>query len=233
MTRKSSVVVFDLDDTLYKEIDFLKSAYRQIAHLVSNGDKREDEVYQVMLDTYLSGGNAFETVIRKYGAESLDVPSMLAIYRSHQPNISLDEDTRSTLEWLKSNGVILGIISDGRYTQQMNKVLALGLNRFIDDENIIINEDRDRMKPDERSFRHFMDKYGPEAAFFYVGDNTDKDFVAPDKLGWTSVCLLDNGDNIHKQCFPALNGEKRPVQVKKISDVLSISRGRGIIVPVD
>ena len=220
MTRKSSVVVFDLDDTLYKEIDFLKSAYRQIAHLVSNGDKREDEVYQVMLDTYLHGGNAFETVIRKYEVESLDVPSMLAIYRNHQPNISLDEDTRSTLEQLKSRGIILGIISDGRRTQQMNKVMALGLNRFVDDENIIINEDRERMKPDERSFRQFMDKYGPDAEFFYVGDNTDKDFIAPNKLGWTSVCLIDNGVNIHKQSFFALEGDRTPIQVSRIGELL-------------
>ena len=27
----------------------------------------------------------------------------------------------------------------------------------------------------------------------------EKDFIAPNKLGWTTVCLLDNGMNIHKQ----------------------------------
>lgn len=221
MTQKSSVVVFDLDDTLFKELDFLKSAYRQIARLISNGEKREDEVYQLMLDTYLSGGNAFETVIRRYGAESWDVQMLLAIYRNHKPIISLDEDTRVTLEQLKSAGVILGIISDGRKAQQMNKVLALGLDRFVDDENIIINEDRDRMKPDERSFRQFMDKYGPNADYFYVGDNTDKDFIAPNKLGWTSVCLLDNDCNIHKQDFSVLEGMDHFFRVQRISEVLN------------
>lgn len=219
MTQKSSVVVFDLDDTLFKELDFLKSAYRQIARLISNGEKREDEVYQLMLDTYLSGGNAFETVIRRYGAESWDVQMLLAIYRNHKPLISLDEDTRATLEQLKSAGVILGIISDGRKAQQMNKVLALGLDRFVDDDNIIINEDRDRMKPDERSFRQFMDKYGPNADYFYVGDNTDKDFIAPNKLGWTSICLLDNGKNIHKQSLTS-DEENSPIQVNRIGEIM-------------
>ena len=39
------VVCLDLDDTLYKEIDFLKSAYRHIASLVSNANAPEDDVY--------------------------------------------------------------------------------------------------------------------------------------------------------------------------------------------
>lgn len=28
---KRKIIVFDLDDTLYKEVDFLKSAYQEIA----------------------------------------------------------------------------------------------------------------------------------------------------------------------------------------------------------
>ena len=35
--------------------------------------------------------------------------------------------------------------------------------------------------------------------FYYVGDNTKKDFVTPNKLGWKTICLKDQGKNIHKQ----------------------------------
>ena len=31
MVTRNKVIVFDLDDTLYKEIDYLKSAYHEIA----------------------------------------------------------------------------------------------------------------------------------------------------------------------------------------------------------
>ena len=34
MIDNNICVIFDLDDTLYKEIDYLKSAYREIASLV-------------------------------------------------------------------------------------------------------------------------------------------------------------------------------------------------------
>ena len=37
--------------------------------------------------------------------------------------------------------------------------------------------------------------------YVYIGDNPHKDFITPNKLGWTTICLLDRGQNIHKQNF--------------------------------
>lgn len=37
--------------------------------------------------------------------------------------------------------------------------------------------------------------------YFYIADNVKKDFITPNKLGWTTVCLLDSGKNIHPQNF--------------------------------
>lgn len=46
------IVVFDLDDTLYKEVDFLKSAYMEISNrLISHYDLPED-LYNIMMDLY-------------------------------------------------------------------------------------------------------------------------------------------------------------------------------------
>ena len=120
--QKRKVVVFDLDDTLYKEVDYVKSGFRHIASLVSNVNAPEEEVYQLMLDTYHQGGNAFETVVQKYGFRLFNVQWMISAYRNHKPQISLADDTRVVLDGLKANGTIMGIITDGRRTQQMNKI---------------------------------------------------------------------------------------------------------------
>ena len=32
-----------------------------------------------------------------------------------------------------------------------------------------------------------------------MGDNLKKDFLTPNRLGWQTVCLRDDGRNIHKQ----------------------------------
>ena len=36
----NNVVVFDLDDTLYKEIDFLKSAFHDISEIIATNSRK-------------------------------------------------------------------------------------------------------------------------------------------------------------------------------------------------
>lgn len=222
MMRRRKVVAFDLDDTLYKEIDFLRSAFRHIASRVSDGNITEDELFQLMLDTYQQGGNAFEVVLNKLHCQQYSLQWMLDEYRYHNPRIALDDDTRRTLGELKSWGMRIGIISDGRFRQQMNKIEALGLKGFIDDGDIVINADKEREKPDRRSFSYFMDKYGKDVEYMYVGDNPSKDFIAPNQLGWTTVCLLDNGQNIHGQDLSLQMPFLPRYRVKKLSEILGI-----------
>ena len=216
------IVVFDLDDTLYKEIDYLKSAYRHIASLISNTRAPEDEVYELMLKTYYAGGNAFEAVVTKYGLRLFSVEWMLNVYRNYKPKITLDEETRTTLDLLKTHGVVMGIISDGRIPSQMNKIEALGLKDYVDPSDIIINECSDFYKPDIRSYRHFMEKYGVDSDYWYVADNPAKDFKAPNDLGWTTICLLDDGRNIHPQSFDHLFGLLPKEKLKTLSEIMAL-----------
>lgn len=36
---------------------------------------------------------------------------------------------------------------------------------------------------------------------YYIGDNVLKDFITPNKLGWTTICLIYQGKNIYTQNF--------------------------------
>lgn len=187
------VVVFDLDDTLYKEVDYLKSAYREIASKL--GKFNVEELYQHMLAWYYTKENVFEKLELLYSVEKSE---LLSLYRNHYPTISLAEYVLDTLNQLESKGCTLGIITDGRSVVQRNKIKALGLSSWISDDNIIISEEFGSEKPCEANYRFFMDKY-PDDEFVYVGDNIMKDFISPNKLGWKTICLLDDGRNIHKQ----------------------------------
>lgn len=202
------IVCFDLDDTLYKEIDYLKSAYREIARFAVECCGRTGNPASVlmvkanneMLNAFLAGGNAFEKLNEYLG---LDIPiaEYLAIYREHKPSISLDEDAVKTLDWLKENDFIIGLITDGRVNSQTAKIEALGLNQWIKPEDIIISESFGSDKTCARNYRYFMEKYPECLDYTYVGDNPLKDFVSPNALGWNTVCLLDDGRNVHKQDF--------------------------------
>lgn len=185
-------IIFDLDDTLYKEMDFLKSAYREIARVIGH-----PEAFDFMLDSYLYGDNAFKSVIDKYYLK-FTADQLLDIYRNHKPNISLEKDTVTTLEALKTRGIIMCLLTDGRSVTQRNKIEALGLYRWFAEEDILISEEFGHGKPSTECYQYFLDRY-PDAQFTVIGDNPAKDFLTPNKLGWTTICLQSNGQNIHKQ----------------------------------
>ena len=209
------IVVFDLDDTLYKEIDFLKSGYKSICeHYDLKGS-----VYENMLSWYYAGQDVFSALINNYNL-NIDKTDLLKIYREHIPNIKLDVSVICTLSKLKSQNFVMGIITDGRTITQNNKISALGLSKFIDDENIIISEDFGSEKPSEKNYLYFQNKY-PDYNYIYVGDNIQKDFLAPNILGWNTICLLDDGCNIHKQNFNKVAEKFLPkTTIKKLIEIL-------------
>ncbi len=186
-----TVVCFDLDDTLYKEIDYLKSAYGEVAAFAGH-----PESVGQMLNWYQSGENAFKKLIDKYEL-GISVADCLKIYREHYPNIKLDEGVKVYLEGLKKGDAKLGVISDGRSLTQRNKIKALGLEGFFDIE--IISEEFGSEKPCTKNYDIVMSKFSERNIFLYVGDNPAKDFVAPNQLGWRTLCLKNDGRNIHGQ----------------------------------
>ncbi len=198
-TFPRTLVAFDLDDTLYKEIDYLRSAYREIARHAAHGDGMlAGDLLSLMIQTYRRGGNAFRRLNEVLNADT-PIDTYLQMYRSHRPNIHLAPEVSETLDELKATGCIIALITDGRSVQQRNKIAALGLDRWIADADIVISEEIGSEKPDEANYRRLMERHPKMEQFVYVGDNPKKDFLAPNRLGWTTVCLLDNGENIHPQ----------------------------------
>ena len=117
------IVVFDLDDTLYKEIDFLKSGYKKVSELVEKRNGLNSQlIFDHLLSWYYKGENAFERMNEEYGLDN-PIKEYLDIYRYHHPSIMLSEKTKYTLNALKSKGVTLGVISDGREISQKQKLM--------------------------------------------------------------------------------------------------------------
>ena len=162
-----------------------------------------------MLVAYREGDNAFEALNIFLGL-NLPASDYLYIYRNHKPKIALSEDVVRMLDTLKVKGVRIGLITDGRSVQQRNKIEALGLSRWMDAEDIVISEEFGSEKPALANYAYFMERYPECHDFTYVGDNLKKDFVAPNALGWLTVCLKDDGRNIHKQDFMYLAEEAVP-----------------------
>jgi len=185
----STTLVFDLDDTLYKEIDFLKSAYRQIAQHLNAKDWRA--TYAVMFALYREKKNVFDQISKEFKVE---IESLLTIYRNHNPDIILKAETKLLLDHIKSKGANITLLTDGRSITQRNKIRALGLETWMD--KVFISEELGSEKPSENNFMAVENHY-KTLTYCYIADNLKKDFITPNKRGWKTIGLIDNGLNMH------------------------------------
>lgn len=197
-SRPDLFFIFDLDDTLYPEMDYLASAYKEIAAFLEKFLGRN--ILQEMLEMYHAKKNVFEWLVSEYSnfIPTLSLPLLLRMYREHEPDLRLANDVRNFLDSLAANGIPAGLITDGRSVSQRNKLKALGLADYFKD--IIISEEFGSEKPDPRNYEYFVSKY-PNASFCFVGDNLKKDFIVPHRLQWLTICIKDAGKNIHRQDF--------------------------------
>ena len=215
------VVVFDLDDTLYNEVDFLKSAYKEISIKIAGEINVSNEVvYEDMIEYFYGKKNVFKDILLKYNSH-LNLPELLNLYRNHKPQINLSEDKIEVLSFFKSKNINMGLLTDGRSVQQRNKIEALNLNQWF--AEIVISEEFGSEKPNINNYTHFEKVFG-DRHYYYIADNLSKDFISPNKLNWTTICLKDSGQNIHKQNAEILDDIYLPKHTissfKRILDII-------------
>lgn len=203
------MILFDLDDTLFPEIDYVHSAYRAIAA------RWGVELLPLMLAAP-SVAEAFELVTAT--RPDVTITEVIGLYRTHWPGIHLPWQSLYTLAMLRNTGESLGIITDGRSVTQRHKIEALGLDRFVKPEHIIISEEIGGDKTTPLPFESISGRCSDEK-FTYIGDNPAKDFTYPASMGWRTVCLLNAGCNIHPQDLSQL--PSATITIRSLTELLS------------
>lgn len=183
-------VVFDLDDTLYLERDYVRSGFKHV------GEYAEEKLgipnfADRAWNLFLAGnrGTIFDQILREHNVpcERATLQHLVKLYRSHSPQICLQPDALLCLNSLRGK-VRLAIISDGPIEAQRNKTAALQLDRWF--SSVLLTEElgEEYRKPSTSAFRLLQEQSGLSTAhFYYVADNPSKDFLAPRKLGWKTI----------------------------------------------
>lgn len=188
---EAGVVIFDLDDTLYPERDFVLSGFRAVAAVITD----HAGVFDRLVELFEAGeGDSFGRVLAENGLPAAMKRQLIKTYRDHNPTLTLAPEVVQMLNNLRASGRSLGIITDGRSVTQRNKIRALGLDAWID--TIVISDEFGSAKPDERNYRYFEEQF-PGQQLVYVGNDVEKDFIAPNRLGWQTVGLQHNARHIH------------------------------------
>lgn len=213
-TRQIKGVVFDLDDTLYSEKQYVRSGFRAVARLLESGEAEEK-----LWEYFLEGKSAIDELLNELGQQEKKAQCLHA-YREHMPEIELYEGVGELIQRLKEEEILVGIITDGRVEGQKNKLAALGLDRLITD--VIITDALGGVrfrKPNDIAFRIMQCRWGiPFEEMVYIGDNPNKDFQAPKQLGMRSI-FFENKDGLYYG--PEFSDDSAEMKITNIADALS------------
>jgi putative hydrolase of the HAD superfamily len=225
-------IVFDLDDTLYCERDYVSSGFRHVAEFVGQSNQERRDIGRWLDDAFASGvrGNTFDSLLEAFPAVArrFSVRDLVTEYRSHSPSIELGPRVKATLDVLRGTGLRLGILSDGPLASQSAKVDSLEVRRWFDPIVFTASLGPGQGKPATAGFQAIANAWGMERdALAYVADNPLKDFIGPRTLGWLTV-RLRQPEQLYSR-LEAVNESGEPdLEIGSLAELpdLVVARGR-------
>jgi putative hydrolase of the HAD superfamily len=217
-------VVFDLDDTLFAEEQFVISGFRAVdAWLMS-----EHGIFGFLTRAtalYSNGlrGRIFNVAILELGRipSSALIKAMLGIYRDHKPTLTLLPDAEHCLNWARTRWR-LALLTDGYQSVQQRKLAALDVAAHFACVVFTDSLGRAFWKPSPAGFYRIMDQlHGAPQGFVYVADNPHKDFIGPRMLGWRTIRIRRaKGEYVTYDPSPAEAAEQQVRSLDELRELI-------------
>ncbi len=189
-------IVFDLDDTLYAEREYVLSGFRAVAEWAETTIGLPAAASEAELrEMFERGirGDTFNRWLLKHGQDATLVERAVRAYREHVPRIEPLAKVLELLEWMRGN-YRLGLVSDGYLDVQKAKFAALKLEPYF---NAVVFSDqwgREHWKPSVKPFETVAQLLGLQPSeLVYVADNPSKDFIGARKAGFATIRLQREG----------------------------------------
>ncbi|MBY6085954.1 HAD family hydrolase [Priestia flexa] len=174
-------IIFDLDDTLISEREYIDSGYKHIASLLNaQGIGERDDLYHMLSNLFEESpinvfNRLFESLNISYTTS--DIRNLVNEYRNHFPTINFFDDVIPCLNELKKRAFKLGIITDGYAITQKTKLRSLAASTYFNEIVITDELGREYWKPHQKPFEIIRERLQVEyKEMIYIGDNPEKDF---------------------------------------------------------
>ena len=219
------VVIFDLDDTLISEDEYIRSGYRAVAYFLRDmygWDERvtEKQLYELYLET---PRNVFNRLLDLHDIryKENEILELVTVYREHIPEVSFYPDVKPMIYNLKDKGIKTALLTDGYAVTQRKKITALNAKKLFD--KIIITDElgKDYWKPDPRPFIMMKEAFMADwSDMVYVGDNPEKDFyIGRDFPIFTVRVMREKGVYDDR---PYREGYRENVRIDSLRDLLKV-----------
>jgi putative hydrolase of the HAD superfamily len=228
------ILIFDLDDTLYDERQFVEGGLRAVAawgeakHGIAAGPSFD--LMCEILDRE-GRGRIFDQWLARHGRLSARaVAQCVAVYRHHSPRLRLFPEAERVLARYQDKAPLY-LVTDGHKQVQANKVRALALEPRFRRVLITHRFGVRHAKPSPYCFDLIRRQEG--CAFsdlVYVGDNPAKDFVGLNPLGALTVRVLTG---VHRgvEARPGYDAQHSIATLDALPDLLQ-TVNRRLISPV-
>lgn len=197
-------IVFDVDDTLYDQQQPFRNAVYQIVPDFDAEDMHElyirfrvhsDEIFPKVLagewDLVTMRNFRIQQSLKDLGYPSIsetEALSFQAIYENELDHITMHEEVKKTLDYLKQAGVPMGIITNGPTDHQFKKIKQLDLFKWIRPEHILISEATGFQKPEAEIFQLAEERFDLDGeTTLYVGDSFENDVAGSKSRNWQSL----------------------------------------------
>jgi putative hydrolase of the HAD superfamily len=190
-------IIFDLDDTLYPERDYVLSGFRAVAAWAAVHLGIPHTHGYAELRNLFEQGVRGDTFDRWLTAHDRHAPALTArlvqVYRDHEPELVPFTGVPELLGTLGQR-CRLGLLSDGYLGVQQAKLRSLGLAAAFDAVVFSDTWGRTAWKPSPIPFTAILEKLETEATrAVYVGDNPAKDFLGARRSGLSAIWLRQAG----------------------------------------
>jgi len=184
MSKKTKGVIFDLDDTLIDNEQFKKDCGDKVFYFFFLKKFNSVKKFKKIEYKNVHRKNFISNYLKKKKLP-FTKKIILDIFNSGPSNYKISHNTFKILYELKKK-YKLGLITDGNYLKQFNKIYNSGLIKIFD--KIIINEKKKNFKPNSVSYKQILKKLNilPQNSI-YVGDNPFKDFAGAKKIGMKTI----------------------------------------------
>lgn len=220
-------VVFDLDDTLYMEEEFVRQGLKHAANVAENTYGIFDAYEKIRSLYQESRSNVFDRLVKlnTIKDQEIIIAELIKAYRNCEPvSLHCNPGILQLLQALRGKKISTGIITDGIVNVQKSKIKALGIQEYIDE--IVITDELGGVqyrKPNPIGFEKMLERLGVKAQeMVYVGDNPNKDFAIKRYLPIITV-RLDVPNGIYRGA-EYLYGIKPDIVVKQAGEILKDAR---------
>jgi putative hydrolase of the HAD superfamily len=192
LDRRSTLEAFCLAQHAKFNIPMKRELYcKRIFELDDNGYVRKEQVYAQLVKE-----NEWSNGLRD---------SLFEDYMNHFQEFCVPyKGLHKTLEELKRQKYLIGLITNGRHEGQRASITALGIESFF--HVILISESEGISKPNSLIFKRALSqlKLEPHEAF-YVGDHPVNDIEAAKRVGLLTIwkcnevnCNVESDEKIHE-----------------------------------